>query len=104
MAMLLTRREFIKAAGGFVSLNYFVLPGFTDEPEELEALYAFLSESGADLIQLRNLNIDPEWYLSGIEYAPAGEPSGILRWLAALRERFPALSFGYYNPCLDPGA
>jgi pyruvate-formate lyase-activating enzyme len=108
-----------KAAGGFVSLNYFVLPGFTDEPEELEALYGFLGESGADLIQLRNLNIDPEWYLSGIghtsaEHAPGGqapaghasggEPLGILRWLAALRERFPALAFGYYNPCLDPAA
>ena len=93
-----------KAAGGFVSLNYFVLPGFTDEPEELEALCGFLAESGADLIQLRNLNIDPEWYLSGIEHSPVGEPLGIRRWLDALRERFPSLAFGYYNPCLDPGA
>jgi pyruvate-formate lyase-activating enzyme len=93
-----------KAAGGFLSLNYFVLPGFTDEPEELEALCALLQECGADLIQLRNLNIDPEWYLSGIGHAPAGEPLGILRWLAVLRERFPSLAFGYYNPCLDPGA
>jgi pyruvate-formate lyase-activating enzyme len=93
-----------KAAGGFVSLNYFVLPGFTDEPQELEALCAFLGESGADLIQLRNLNIDPEWYLSGIGHAPEEEPLGILAWLALLRKRFPSLAFGYYNPCLDPGA
>jgi pyruvate-formate lyase-activating enzyme len=93
-----------KAAGGFVSLNYFVLPGFTDEPEELEALCGFLQDSGADLIQLRNLNIDPQWYLSGLDYTPTGEPLGVLRWLAALRERFPALRFGYYNPCLDPHA
>ncbi len=94
-----------KAAGGFLSLNYFVLPGFSDEPEELEALCAFLQGcGGADLIQLRNLNIDPEWYLSGIEHSPAGEPLGILAWLGLLRERFPGLAFGYYNPCLDPGA
>jgi pyruvate-formate lyase-activating enzyme len=93
-----------KAAGGFVSLNYFLLPGFTDEPEELKALCAFLGETGADLIQLRNLNIDPEWYLSGIGYAPAEEPLGVLAWLDLLRKRFPALVFGYYNPCLDPGA
>lgn len=93
-----------KAAGGFLSLNYFVLPGFTDEPEELEALCVFLEESGADLIQLRNLNIDPEWYLDSLAYAPGGEPLGILRWLATLRERFPSLRFGYYNPCLDPEA
>jgi molybdenum cofactor biosynthesis enzyme MoaA len=93
-----------KAAGGFVSLNYFVLPGFSDEPEELEALCALLEESRADLIQLRNLNIDPEWYLSTIGHAPAGEPLGILAWLQLLKRRFPALRFGYYNPCLDPGA
>jgi pyruvate-formate lyase-activating enzyme len=93
-----------KAAGGFLSLNYFVLPGFTDEPEELESLCAFLQECGADLIQLRNLNIDPEWYLNQLGYAPAGEPSGVLRWLEILRGRFPSLAFGYYNPCLDPGA
>jgi len=93
-----------KSAGGFVSLNYFVLPGFTDEEEELEALCAFLEDCGADLIQLRNLNIDPEWYLAALRHEPRGEPLGILRWLSVLRERFPALRFGYYNPCLDLGA
>ena len=81
-----------------------MFPAFPDEREELEAFCGFLAESGADLIQLRNLNIDPEWYLSGIEHSPVGEPLGIRLWLDALRERFPSLAFGYYNPCLDPGA
>jgi pyruvate-formate lyase-activating enzyme len=93
-----------KGAGGFLSLNYFVLPGFTDEPSELAALEAFLEETGADLIQLRNLNIDPEWYLAALGHLPQEEPLGIRLLMERLRERFPALRFGYYNPCLDPAA
>lgn len=93
-----------RAAGGFVSLNYFVLPGFTDEPAEVAALERFLEESGAELIQMRNLNIDPEWYLSVLEHSPGEAPLGIRGLLRRLRERFPALRFGYYNPCLDPSA
>jgi pyruvate-formate lyase-activating enzyme len=96
-------REF-KRAGGFLSLNYFVLPGFTDEPAELAALSAFLEHTGADLIQLRNLNIDPEWYLATLGHLPQEEPLGIRLLMERLRERFPALRFGYYNPCLDPAA
>jgi pyruvate-formate lyase-activating enzyme len=98
-----TAREF-KKAGGFVSLNYFVLPGFTDEPAELAALSRFLDDAGADLIQMRNLNIDPEWYLSTLEHLPEEEPLGIRALMDKLREGFPALRFGYYNPCLDPAA
>ncbi len=93
-----------KRAGGFLSLNYFVLPGFTDEPSELAALEAFLEETGADLIQLRNLNIDPEWYLAALGHLPQEEPLGIRLLMERLRGRFPALRFGYYNPCLDPAA
>jgi pyruvate-formate lyase-activating enzyme len=96
-------REF-KHAGGFVSLNYFVLPGFTDEPAELAAVGQFLEETGADLIQMRNLNIDPEWYLSTLGHLPEEEPLGIRTLMDRLRQRFPGLRFGYYNPCLDPAA
>jgi len=94
----------MKSLGGFVSLNYFVLPGFTDERAELEALSRLVSETGIDLIQMRNLNIDPEWYLERIGFEPEGETVGILRFLQILEERFPDLRFGYFNPCLDPGA
>jgi len=94
----------MKSLDGFVSLNYFVLPGFTDERAELEALSELISETGIDLIQMRNLNIDPEWYLERIGFEPEGETVGILRLLRILEERFPDLRFGYFNPCLDPGA
>ena len=94
----------MKSLGGFVSLNYFVLPGFTDERAEIEALSELVSETGIDLIQMRNLNIDPEWYLERIGFEPEGETVGIRRFLQILRSRFPDLRFGYFNPCLDPGA
>jgi pyruvate-formate lyase-activating enzyme len=94
----------MKSMGGFVSLNYFVLPGFTDERAEVEALIEMIDEGGIDLIQMRNLNIDPEWYLEGIDFEPEGEAVGVSRMLEILRARFPRLRFGYFNPCLDAGA
>ncbi len=94
----------MKSLGGFVSLNYFVLPGFTDERAELEALSELVDKTGIDLIQMRNLNIDPEWYLARIGFQPEGETVGMLRFLRILEARFPDLRFGYFNPCLDPGA
>lgn len=94
----------MKRGGGFVSLNYFVLPGFTDHPSELEALSELVRNTAVDLIQFRNLNIDPEWYLEQIRFRPDGEALGIPRLLETLRRRFPRLRFGYFNPCLDVGA
>jgi molybdenum cofactor biosynthesis enzyme MoaA len=94
----------MKSLGGFVSLNYFVLPGLTDERAELDALSELVEDTGVDLIQMRNLNIDPEWYLGKIGFQPEGEAIGMLRLLQVLEDRFPDLRLGYFNPCLDPGA
>ena len=94
--------QVVKAHGGFASLNYFVLPGFTDLEKEWTALCAFLEKTRVDLIQLRNLNIDPEWYLKVLEVNGGGKTMGILQWLHRLKEQFPELRFGYFNPCLNP--
>jgi len=94
----------MKRAGGFVSLNYFLQPGITDSVDEYEALVDFLAELRPDMIQLRNLNMDPDWYLASLPQNAARAPMGIAVWLKKLRRRFPTLSFGYFNPCLDPNA
>jgi pyruvate-formate lyase-activating enzyme len=90
----------IKEAGGYLMLNYFVFPGVTDTAPELEALSRWIDDVGVDMLQLRNLNIDPEVYLATV--APAvgdpGEPLGLLAWLAEVRRRHPRLRFGYFNP------
>jgi pyruvate-formate lyase-activating enzyme len=90
----------MKQAGRFVSLNYFILPGFTDDPEEFAALCRLVDEHRPDFIQLRNLNMDPDWYLEAVGHRPTARPLGIRQWLAALKARFPHLRFGYFNPPL----
>ncbi|MGI9535535.1 MAG: radical SAM protein [Desulfocapsaceae bacterium] len=92
----------MKRGGGFVSLNYFILPGFTDSVEETAAFLKLIEETGPDFIQLRNLNIDPEWYLREIGSTTALPAYTIRDWLREVKQRFPSLRFGYYNPCLNP--
>ena len=90
----------MKKKGKFVSLNYFILPGFTDDPEETAALHGLIEDCRPDFIQLRNLNMDPNWYLETVRHQPAGKPLGITAWFAQLRANFPWLRYGYYNPPL----
>jgi pyruvate-formate lyase-activating enzyme len=90
----------MKAADKHVSLNYFILPGFTDDPDEYDALCELIAATEPDLIQLRNLNMDPEYYRKAVQHRPQKQPLGMLRWLEGLKEQFPALKFGYFNPCL----
>lgn len=93
-----------KHHGTFVSLNYFVLPGFTDQEEELSSLCSLVDETGIDLIQMRNLNIDPEWYLDSLHVDQRRRSLGIRRLLELIKERFPDIRLGYFNPSLDPEA
>jgi hypothetical protein len=51
---------------------------------------------------LRNLNMDPEYYLRVIEHSPSTPPLGIRNWLRELTAKFPTLGFCYYNPPLQP--
>jgi pyruvate-formate lyase-activating enzyme len=92
--------DVMKNAQKFVSLNYFILPGFTDDPDEFAALCRLIEEHRPDLIQLRNLNMDPDWYLETVAYTPAAPPMGIRTWHAELKRLFPRLRFGYFNPSL----
>jgi pyruvate-formate lyase-activating enzyme len=89
-----------KKSGLFVSLNYFILPGFTDDPPEFDALCELIETCRPDFIQLRNLNLDPELYTEALHFRPTAPPLGIPAWLDRLKKRFPGLRFGYFNPPL----
>lgn len=75
----------MKAADRHVSLNYFILPGFTDDPEEYAAFCELIATTGPDLIQLRNLNMDPEQYRKAVQHQPKSPPLGMLHWLESLK-------------------
>jgi pyruvate-formate lyase-activating enzyme len=88
----------MKRRGRFVSLNYFVFPGVSDTKAEFEALCTFIERGSVDMLQLRNLNIDPELYLNELGDGAVDTPMGVVAWIHALRRRFKRLRFGYYNP------
>lgn len=86
----------------FVSINYLNCPGFTDTPQESEALLLFLEQHRIHMIQWRNLNIDPMQYLRAMNSAARhGPPLGTSQLLAMIRNRFPDLKFGYFNPAKE---
>ncbi|SDP53486.1 radical SAM protein [Desulforhopalus singaporensis] len=92
----------MKDAGGFVSLNYFILPGFSDSEPEFDALCTLIRNHSPDLIQLRNLNMDPEWYLDTLNLPEKTHAFGIRQWHHLLQIEFPRLRFGYFNPQVNP--
>ncbi len=82
-----------------VAINYLNCPGFTDTPQEAEALFAFLGAYPVGLIQWRNLNYDPLRYVKLMRKVDLhGSPMGMDKLLARVRERFPNVKFGYFNP------
>ncbi len=96
---VLSSWRIMKEAGRFVSLNLFVMPGITDEIEEIDRLSSLIEDMGLDLIQLRNHNIDPGWYQDEIAYRQAAR-AGVRNMVKILKKRFPRLRFGYFNPSL----
>lgn len=91
----------VKIAGGFASINLLTMPGVTDRVDEVEALIRIIEDVRPDLIQWRNLNIDPEIYLRAMEIEPGGERVGIANLIERLRSDYPWLQHGYFNPKLD---
>lgn len=91
----------VNSFGGWTSINYFVFPGMTDSIGEYEALRKLVRETGLKMIQWRNFNIDPDWYLGKINVSETGERIGIRKMMNLLREEFPELKFGYFNPSME---
>lgn len=83
--------------GIYISLNLLYFPGVNDLPEELERLIAFIQKYRIDKVQMRNLNIDPEDYLTCLP-GLAGAPVGIPTLVERLHETCPWLSIGNFSP------
>lgn len=78
------------------SLNYLVFPGVSDREEEVEALLELLRRRPVDLIQLRNLNIDPD-VLMEIVPRRRGRLLGLASLPARLQAGLPQLAVGSFT-------
>ncbi|WP_054693527.1 radical SAM protein [Syntrophomonas palmitatica] len=87
--------SYAKDKGLYVSVNLLVFPGFTDRPEEIDALLEFARSNRVDMIQLRNLNFDPDILLN--HFPPGGNPVGITEFLAILQQELPEVRTGSYS-------
>jgi pyruvate-formate lyase-activating enzyme len=83
-----------KKKGIYTSINLLVFPGFTDRESEIEGLIKLIGKTHLDLIQMRNLNIDPDLYL---ETMGKGDGIGISKMIDILKREFPSLQLGYFN-------
>lgn len=85
-----------KANGIFTSINLLVFPGVTDLESEVDNLMKLVAETGLDLIQMRNLSIDPNLYLKSLPPLK-GRKIGIAKLIELLEGNFPKLQLGYFN-------
>ncbi|MCF8341834.1 MAG: radical SAM protein [Chitinophagaceae bacterium] len=91
----------VRRYNGWTSINYFVFPGMTDALVEYEALRKLIRETELNMIQWRNFNIDPDWYLGKIGVIDTGDSIGIKQMMELIQEEFPLLKFGYFNPPIE---
>ena len=98
---LIESLKIMRSYGGWTSINYFVFPGMTDSVAEYEALRKLIIDTDLCMIQWRNFNIDPDWYLGKIGVQDTGEILGVKQLMELIREEFPHLKFGYYNPPIE---
>lgn len=91
----------VREFGGWTSINYFTFPGMTDSVDEYEALRKLIRDTDLQMIQWRNFNIDPDWYLGRLGITEVGDCLGIKQLQELIHEEFPHLKYGYFNPPIE---
>jgi hypothetical protein len=87
--------------GMHVSINLLIWPGWTDRMAEVDAISKIVEDGALQMIQLRNLCVDPGYYRTVL---PPREKRGMLLgmrgFIDELHRRHPKLRFGTFNPRL----
>jgi pyruvate-formate lyase-activating enzyme len=83
-------------AGVYSSINLLCFPGLIDCEDEVAALVAFVRETGVRLVQLRNLNIDPEVLWPRVP-RPEGPPMGMRALIETLRRELSEVEIGNFS-------
>jgi len=85
-------------AGVYSSINLLCFPGMIDREREVEALISFVRETGLRLIQLRNLNIDPEVLLPRMPALDTmGKALGVRTMIEMLKHEVPDVEIGNFT-------
>ncbi|WP_321371940.1 radical SAM protein [uncultured Desulfuromusa sp.] len=84
-----------KQHGLFTMFNYLVFPGITDREDEIENLLHLVDAIGIDLIQMRNLSIDPQLYWKSM--SADGSGIGMKKMLDRVKKEIPRIQYGYFN-------
>src|SRR6266480_5602106 len=85
-------------AGVYSSINLLSLPGLIDREREVEALLSFVRKTGLRLIQLRNLNIDPEVLLPRMPALDSmGRALGIRAMIQIIKRELPEVEIGNFT-------
>lgn len=87
---------YAKSKGIHISINMLLFPGLNDRPEELAAWQEFINATGVDMIQLRNLNMDPDWLLA-VMPPEQDRPVGIRSFLRNLGDACPQVELGSFT-------
>jgi pyruvate-formate lyase-activating enzyme len=83
-------------SGLYTALNLLVFPGITDQEEDVSSLLDLIRTTRVQMLQMRNLSIDPDIYLRLFDIHH-GESMGIRGLIRLLQKEFPSLEIGYFN-------
>src|SRR5437763_7634507 len=87
-----------RVAGVYSSITLLSLPGMIDREREVEALLSFVRGTGLRLIQLRNLNIDPEVLLPRMPALDSmGKALGMRTMIEIIRREVPEVEIGNFT-------
>lgn len=91
-----------REAGARVSVNLLAFPGLTDREAEVEAWLELIRADRPDMLQVRNLNVDPDAFQTFIDPkgragAAWGETLGIRSFLQTIQREFPWLRVGSFS-------
>jgi pyruvate-formate lyase-activating enzyme len=83
----------------WVSINYFVFPGYTNDPEEIVELEKAIQELRFNMIQWRNFNIDPDVFSGNLRLEFNKKIQLPLFYhIQSIKKKYPWLYHGYFNP------
>ncbi|MBR7114111.1 MAG: radical SAM protein [Firmicutes bacterium] len=84
--------------GKQTSLNLLAYPGYIDDPRHVDALIDFIRETGVQLLQIRNLNIDPKRMK---DICGDSHGMGMRQMIDYMQGRLPELAIGSYTHKLE---